>query len=229
MSFLLQTFVAPPFAENAYLLGDTESGEAVVVDPGGPAGEIVLAAERAGVRIRDIVNTHSHIDHIAGVDELRTLTGARFHLHPAARPMLDAAPQQAAMFGLPPISVPTVDAELAEGQRIVVGGIELVVRSTPGHAPGHVTLVGPSVELEGLTASFALVGDVIFREGIGRVDLPGGDMATLMRSIETEIMTLDDSTRLFSGHGPPTTVGHERGHNPFLAQWRAYRSRSPSA
>lgn len=234
MRLILETFTVPPFAENTYLLGDADAGEAIVVDPGGRAAEIVRVAERHGLRIDRIVNTHSHIDHVSGVDDLRGLTGARFFLHPDAEPMMAQLSAQAAMFGLPPLSAPRVDAHLSPGDELRVGGIRLAVRHTPGHAPGHVTLVSqPISRAEGSewagddeAKRLALCGDVVFLGSIGRVDLPGGDYETLMRSIEREILSLPDSTVLFPGHGPATQVGRERASNPFILQWLAGRTGS---
>ncbi len=219
MRFVLDVFVTQPFAENTYLVGDADSGEAIVVDPGGRAEEIVRAAAQQGVRVKAIVNTHSHIDHVSGVGALQALVDVPFWLHKEAEPMLAGVATQAAMYGFPPMDPPIVDRHLIPGERIAVGGFELEVRDTPGHAPGHVTLVGPPVNYEGSVRTFALCGDVIFRGSIGRVDLLGGDYGTLMRSIEREILVLPDETLLFSGHGPVTTVGHEKASNPFVLDW----------
>lgn len=221
MRLALETFVVPPFAENAYLLGDLDAGAAIAVDPGGRADEIAARAERLGLRIEAIVNTHAHIDHVAGVAALQRRTGAPWWLHGDAVPGLAQLPAQAALFGLPPVEVPAVDGLLAVGQAIEVGGLTLDVRSTPGHAPGHVTLVTRgSVVVDGVPSGLALCGDVIFAGSIGRVDLPGGDAAALMDSIEREILALPDDTVLCSGHGPRTTVGRERRANPFVLAWR---------
>lgn len=221
MRLVLETFVVPPFAENTYLVGDLDAGKAIVVDPGGRAEEIVARAGQLGLTIAAIVNTHAHIDHVAGVEDLRRLTGAPFHLHPDARPSLAHLPEQAAMFGMPPFDVPRVDHDLLPGAAVVVGGLTLDVRDTPGHAPGHVTLVAREpVAFEGAVRGLALCGDVIFSGSVGRVDLPGGDAETLMASIEHQILTLPDDTVLLSGHGPATTVGRERATNPFVLSWR---------
>jgi len=218
---VLEVFTVPPFGENTYLLGDADAGVAIAVDPGGRVDDILRLAERRGVEIGRIVNTHAHIDHVTGVAELKRRTGAPFWLHPEAVPMLAGLPAQAAAFGLPEVEVPAVDGELAAGQTIDVGGLRLEVRFAPGHAPGHVILVGPTVSLEDAIHPFALVGDVIFLGSIGRTDLPGGDHAVLMRAIEEEVLTLADDTVLYSGHGPATTVGYERRSNPFVGAWRA--------
>ena len=234
MRLILETFTVPPFAENTYLLGDADAGKAIVVDPGGRAEEIVRLAERQGLTIDRIVNTHSHIDHVSGVDALRDLTGASFWLHPEAEPMMAQLGAQAAMFGLPALSAPRVDQYLAPGDEIEVGDIRLHVRYTPGHAPGHVTLVTQALSPEDGSewasaeepVALALCGDVVFMGSIGRVDLPGGDYATLMQSIEREILTLPDSTVLFPGHGPATQVGHERRTNPFFREWLARQGKA---
>ncbi len=220
---VLETFVVGPFQENTFLLGDADAGVAIVVDPGGRTDDVLRVAQHRGLRITAIVNTHSHVDHVAGVAEMKERTGAPFLLHAAAVPMLQALPQQAAMFGLPPTVPPEVDGSLAPGQVIDVGGIRLTVRDTPGHAPGHVTLVSQPLDLHGQTAVRALVGDVIFLGSIGRTDLPGGDFQTLMTSIEREILTLPADAVLYSGHGPDTTVAHERAFNPFVRDWLAAR------
>jgi hydroxyacylglutathione hydrolase len=219
MRFVLDVFTVMPFSENTYLVGDADAGVAIVVDPGGRADDIVRVAKQRGVAIATIVNTHAHIDHVAGVRELQALTGAPFWIHADAVPMLQTVPAQAAMFGLPPFDPPEVDATISAGQVFEVGGLRLTVRYTPGHAPGHVTLVGPPVEIDGRQAPFALCGDVIFMGSIGRTDLPGGDYTTLMNSIEREILSLPDETVLYSGHGPATRVGRERLRNPFVQEW----------
>ncbi|MCC7019724.1 MAG: MBL fold metallo-hydrolase [Ardenticatenales bacterium] len=223
MTFLLDTFVCPPFAENTYLVGDA-AGEAVVIDPGGRIDEVLRTAELRGVRITQIWGTHSHIDHMAGVAELQRRTGAPFLLHPEAVPILVGLPVQADRFGMPPVEVPTVQGLLAAGDTVSVGRYAFTVRDTPGHAPGHVTFVGPDVAYEGVTAPVAFCGDVIFLGSIGRTDLPGGDYAQLLQSIEEQILTLDDATVLFSGHGPATTVGRERRSNPFVLDWLAHHA-----
>ncbi|MEO8084286.1 MAG: MBL fold metallo-hydrolase [Ardenticatenales bacterium] len=221
MNVLLETLVCPPFAENTYLVADPAAGVAIVVDPGGRVDDILRTAELRGVRIVEIWGTHSHIDHVAGVAELRARTGAAYLLHGAAMPMLAGLPAQAQMFGLPPVEVPAVDRAIAAGDIVAVGAFAFTVRDTPGHAPGHVTFVGPTVVYEDRTAPIAFSGDVIFHGSIGRTDLPGGDYARLMRSIEEELLTLDDATILFSGHGLATTVGRERRDNPYVLDWLA--------
>jgi hydroxyacylglutathione hydrolase len=217
----LEVVATRPFEENTILIGDLAAREAIVVDPGGATEKVHGILRTNGLRLVAIVATHAHIDHVAGAEALRSLTGSPFQLHPEAQPMLAALGQQALMFGLPPVAVPVVDGTLTGGQELTVGQLRLVVVETPGHAPGHITLVTLPDASVGASHRVALCGDVIFRGSIGRTDLPGGDYATLMRSIEREILSLPDDTVLYSGHGPETTVGLERRHNMFVLDWIA--------
>jgi glyoxylase-like metal-dependent hydrolase (beta-lactamase superfamily II) len=172
-----------------------------------------------GVAISTSVATHAHVDHVSGAAELAARTEAPFLMHSDGIPLLAAINQQTQAFGLPPVEAPEVNGYLSAGQTLQVGDLELTVHETPGHAPGHVTLVGNEIDFGGAQVPFALCGDVIFQGSIGRVDLPGGDLEQLMRSIERVILPLSDETVLFCGHGPATTVGRERDHNPFVRQW----------
>ena len=195
------------FAENCYLVIDEPSGECAVIDPGEEAGLIVHKLGVAGAKPVGIWLTHAHIDHVVGVPRLKAETGAPVCLHAADRVLYDHVPEQAAAFGLEAEPLPAPDRALAAGELLRVGNLEFRVRHAPGHSPG-------SVVFEGEGAAFA--GDVLFQGSIGRTDLPGGDFETLMRSIERELLTLPDSTIVYSGHGPETTVGRERRTNPFL-------------
>jgi hydroxyacylglutathione hydrolase len=200
-------FTAGVFAENTYLVACARTGAGILVDPGAAAGEALAEAGRLGITIERIVLTHAHVDHVEGLAEAKAATGAPVHLHPADEELYRNAPLQAQWFGLRMDPLPPVDEALEEGGVVRFGECALAVRFTPGHAPGHVILVGDGV---------ALVGDVVFSGSIGRTDLPGGDLATLMRSIRTQVLTLPDETVLHTGHGPDTTVGHERVSNPFI-------------
>lgn len=199
-----------PMQENAYVLADETSGACAVIDPGAEADRILAAVRRAGgprARVAALWLTHAHLDHVGAVAELREATGAPVWLHPDDLPLYRAAPEQARAFGWAFPTPPEPDRAFADGGEVSVGSVRLRVRHAPGHAPGHVVLVGPG---------FAFVGDIVFAGSIGRSDLPGGDGRTLLRSIERAILTLPGDTVLYPGHGPETTVARERAANPFL-------------
>jgi hydroxyacylglutathione hydrolase len=201
------TFPSPGFGENGYLLRCGRS-EAVAIDPGYAEGMLpVLAAEE--LRLSAILLTHAHIDHITGVAALVAATSAKVHLHAEAREWYDAAAEQGRWFGVPLDTPPPPEFVLEHGATLHFADITLEVRNAPGHAPGHVILYVPQL-------SAAFVGDVVFQGSIGRTDLPGGDYRLLMASIREQVLTLPEDTALYTGHGPPTTVGHERATNPFL-------------
>ena len=204
---IVRGFTGGVFAENCWLVACARSNLGILVDPGAAAPQALAEARRLGVTVEQIVLTHAHLDHVEGLAQAKEETGAPIYLHPADEELYRAAPLQAQWFGVALQPLPPVDRPLAAGDVVRFGECELAVRFAPGHAPGHVVLVGDGV---------ALVGDVIFAGSIGRTDLPGGDFATLMKSIREQVMTLPDATTLYTGHGPETTVGHERVSNPFL-------------
>jgi len=195
------------FVENCYLVVDEQARECAVVDPGEEAGLILHKLAATGAKPVAIWLTHAHIDHVLGVGRVAAETGVPVWLHPADRPLYDAVPQQAEWFGLRAPTLPPPDREFAHGDTVRVGELAFQVRHTPGHSPGSVSLVGPGV---------VLGGDVLFAGSIGRTDLPGGDFDTLIASIERELLSLPEATIVYTGHGPETTVGHERRSNPFL-------------
>lgn len=200
------------FAENCYLVADRRTREAVIIDPGEEPAMFLAELSTRAWTLRDIWLTHAHIDHIIGVGPVHAATGAPIHLHPLDRPIYNALPQYGAWVGMQLQQPPAPDRELRPGQVLRVGGFEFSVRFTPGHSPGSVSFLG-----EGMIFG----GDVLFNGSVGRTDLPGGDAATLMASIQSEFLSLPDSTVVHSGHGPDTTIGIERLTNPFLTG--AYR------
>lgn len=196
------------FAQNTWLVIDPERGVAAIVDPGEEHQRILAAVRHRHLDVQGIWLTHAHIDHILGVDAIRDATGAGVWLHPDDRPLYDGLVEQAALFGLRNVAaLAPPDHALAHGDTLTLGALRFAVRHVPGHSPGHVAFVGHGA---------CLSGDVVFREGVGRTDLLGGDWSTLRRSIETEVLALPDATRILPGHGPETTVAHERTANPFL-------------
>ena len=200
------------FAENCYLVADRRTREAVIIDPGEEPGMFLAELNTRAWSLRAIWLTHAHIDHIIGVGAVHAATGAPIYLHPLDRPLYDALPQYGGWVGLQLERPPAPDRELGPGQVLKVGGFEFTVRFTPGHSPGSVSFVG-----EGMVFG----GDVLFNGSVGRTDLPGGDPTTLMASIQSQLLSLPDSTVVHSGHGPDTTIGVERLTNPFLTG--AYR------
>jgi glyoxylase-like metal-dependent hydrolase (beta-lactamase superfamily II) len=194
------------FAENAYLVADPERRAAVLVDPGEEAPLFLARLRSEGWALQAVWLTHAHLDHVAGVAAVKAATGVPVLLHPDDRRLYDAAPQQAAMFGLTMEPPPPPDGDLFEGQTLTVGDCAFQVLHTPGHSCGSVTLVGHGL---------AFVGDVLFAGSIGRTDLPGGDGDALLRSIREKLYALPNDTVVLSGHGPETTIGAEKRSNPF--------------
>lgn len=197
------TFVVTPFAENCYVLKD--EGEAVVIDPGECTPELLDAL--TGIQVKQIINTHCHIDHVGGNKGVKDKTGAPLLIPEGELALLQSVPQQGAMFGVQVPPSPDPDGYIKEGNTVTVGSQQLKIFSAPGHSPDHMILVG-----DGFTFS----GDVLFYGSIGRTDLPGGSYEQLMQSIKTRMLTLPDETVVYSGHGPHTTIGNERATNPFL-------------
>jgi glyoxylase-like metal-dependent hydrolase (beta-lactamase superfamily II) len=203
--------VLGPVATNSYLVGETASHAAVVVDPAWDGELIVDEARQRGWQIEQIWLTHAHFDHIGGiagiVKSIRPMP--KIALHPADLPLYSAQ-GGAALFGMRLESTPEPTVRLKQGQDLELGNYKFEVRHCPGHTPGHVVFYC-AVE------KVVFCGDVIFWGGIGRTDLPGGDYDTLMHSIQSQILNLPNETRLLSGHGGETTVGVERSDNPFLS------------
>jgi len=206
---ILEMLTVGPFQENCYIIGDEDSGAGAVVDPGDEAARIALAVEQTDLEVGSIIVTHAHIDHVGAVAALADEYACPVLMHAESEPMLKQLPTQAMMMGLKFGKVPAVDRHISDGEVLEVGNLRLRSLYTPGHAPGHLAFY---VEDEGVVLS----GDALFAGSVGRVDLPGGSMEVLMRSIEERLLTLPDETKVFPGHGPQTEIGSERTTNPFL-------------
>jgi hydroxyacylglutathione hydrolase len=197
-------------ATNSYLISDSDTRAAAVIDPAGEGQVILAEAKRQLCRIEQIWCTHAHFDHIGGVGELARVLGTAplIALHPADRPLWQLQ-GGASLFGhfLPASPAPTLD--LAEGMELRLGSTVFEVRHTPGHTPGHCIYYCAS-------AGVCFCGDLIFQDSVGRTDLPGGNWDTLVTSIRSQVFSLPDETRLLPGHGPETMVGQEKKHNPFV-------------
>jgi glyoxylase-like metal-dependent hydrolase (beta-lactamase superfamily II) len=194
---------------NCSVFGDEESREGLVVDPGGDVARILEIAAARGLAIKTIVITHAHIDHIAGAQALKQATGAAVYMNPADAELQRMLDIQAGWLGFPTPEAVAVDAPLKDGDLLMLCPAEFHVLHTPGHTPGSVSLWIP-------TERKLIAGDTLFRDSIGRTDLPGGDSGQILRSIHDKLLPLPDDTAVFPGHGQNTTMGREKRFNYFL-------------
>lgn len=201
-------------ATHCYIVGDTDTREALVIDPVDNAPLLQQTAQNAGWTIKLILATHAHFDHVLASKELKELTGAPFYIHAEAAPMLATLPQQGVLFtGRPFPEAAAPDRLLTtEPETITLGAIALETLYTPGHAPGHVAFFLREGNL-------VFSGDCLFAGSIGRTDLPGGDYDLLMHSIFEKLLPLGDNVRVLPGHMELTTIGQERLTNPFLLDY----------
>ena len=190
---------------------DAASKRAIVVDPGGDLDEIRARLASLGASVDAIVHTHTHIDHVGATAGVQKTTGARACIHEADRFLYELLPVQAAMLGLELPETTEMEGSLRDGESIHAGGLEMCILHTPGHTPGSVTFV---VTAGGSTRVFT--GDTLFRRGIGRTDLWGGDFEAIKKSLRDKILVLPDDAIVIPGHGAETTIGDERAQNPFL-------------
>ena len=198
------------FQENCWIIGSRRRGEACVVDPGDEPEEILALARDMGVRITRVVASHAHLDHIMAVRAVVEATSAPFLLHADDVSIAENMPRAAqAWLGQEVQPLPRPDAFPTHGQDLEVAGVSMKVIHTPGHTPGSVSLYVPEAHL-------LFSGDTLFRESIGRTDLPGGDTRLILSSIRSRLYTLPEDTRVLPGHMLETTIAHERAHNPFV-------------
>jgi glyoxylase-like metal-dependent hydrolase (beta-lactamase superfamily II) len=198
---------------NCSVLGDEASRTAIVVDPGDNIEQILDILERHHLRVEYIVITHAHVDHIGGAKKLKDLTGAPVYLNERDLEIYGMISEQARWIGIPPPEKTSIDVLLRDGDVIECGAIRAAVLHTPGHTQGSVCLRIP----DGVQHKL-LAGDTLFRDSIGRTDLPGGNYPQIIRSIHEKLLPLDDATIVVPGHGPLTTIGRERERNPFLQE-----------
>lgn len=204
-----EILIVGPLQCNCSILGDATSHEAIVVDPGDDISRIVSTLKKHQLTVKQIVVTHAHIDHIAGAQRLKSLTGAPILYNQNDLPLVKMMDAQAAWLGIPTPEVAPPDASLEDGQLISIAGLSGSILHTPGHTEGSVCLYLPQQTL-------LLAGDTLFAGSVGRTDLPGGNTQKLINSIHTSLLTLPDEVTVIPGHGPKTSIGIERESNPFL-------------
>ncbi len=207
----IQVIPVTPFAQNCSLIWDPDSLQGAVVDPGGDIDKITQAIDAHGVKVEKIILTHGHLDHVGATVVLADKLDAEVvGPHKDDEFWLQALPQQSQMFGFPPAQPFEPDTWLSHKDVIKVGKWTLEVLHCPGHTPGHVVLYEPS-------AGMLIAGDVIFKGSIGRTDFPRGDGPTLVKSIREQLFCLPNEVVIYPGHGPTTSIEHEKNTNPFVA------------
>ena len=206
---ILDSFPTGPLGANCTILGDENTGEALVFDPGDEAQRIFDRLEKQNLKVKQILLTHAHLDHVGAAARLRKLSGAPTYLHENDLTLLSAAPQQAAWMGMAKPEIDPPDFLLSHGQSVGTDALHVSVLFTPGHTQGGVCFYLVKEDL-------LIAGDTLFAGSIGRTDLPGGNSSQLLESIRKQLLPLPDETRVVCGHGPMTTIGEERRGNPYL-------------
>lgn len=207
MPVVHESFPVGPLQCNCTVLGDTETGEGYVFDPGGNPERIMLSAQRLGLRIVALIHTHAHLDHILAAGVIHEQTGARICLQNDDLFLWNALEQQCQLFGVPYTPVPAPQHWLEHDEPLPCGSG--VCLHTPGHTPG-------SMSFYFANSALLIAGDTLFQNSVGRTDLPGGNMQQLVESIQQRLYTLDEHTQVIPGHGPLTTIGHEMRNNAFV-------------
>ncbi len=210
---IFETFAVGALDCNCSIVIDERTKDAIVIDGGDGVDEVMKRIERHGAKVRYLVHTHAHIDHICDLGDLRERSGGSGLLHPGDLPLYSTLPMQAQWVGMSRIPrVVTIDADLVDGDTLRVGDVELTVLHTPGHTPGSCSFAVREGEMQ----TTLLTGDTLFAGSIGRWDLGGTSMQDIVHSIHTKLMDFADATPVIPGHGPSTTIGIERHSNPYL-------------
>lgn len=211
----LEHLIVGPLQVNCFIISDGATNEAAVIDAGGNAAQILAVVKAHGLNVTRLLNTHAHFDHVLAVAEIKAATGASFLLHKDDQPTLVAVPQQVQLWLTQEAEMPPKpDRFYQEGDTVQIGRHTLRVLDVPGHSPGSIALVDDENQR-------VFSGDALFAGSIGRTDIPGGDMGTLLTSIREKLFPLGDAYQVLPGHGPFTTIGHERETNPFFASYGA--------
>jgi len=209
MALVHHTLHLGPLDNNTYLLACERSRHAAVIDAGFEPEVVIRAIRDAGLELKLLLITHGHYDHVSGMRAVQEALGGEYWIHPADLPLIEHLTAQGAAFGFPPAEPPSGAHDLADGQCLALGDETLEVIHTPGHSPGGVCF---------RSGDELWVGDTLFAGSVGRTDLPGTSFRQLEQSIRTRLFPLGDGLRCYPGHGPPTTIGQERIHNPFVGE-----------
>jgi hydroxyacylglutathione hydrolase len=213
---ILESAAIAPFFKNGFVVGCERTRESVLIDPGDEVRELLMKAEQHQLKISAILLTHAHVDHVSGVAAAKRALRVPIYLHRDDLFLYNHAAEHGSMFGLRVEPPPQVDTFYEGTDPVMFGDYDVHVHHTPGHCPGGVCL---QIGRRGEPGTDLFVGDTLFAGSIGRTDLPGGDYETLMRSITEVLYRFGDEAHVYPGHGPQTTIGHERRTNPFLLEW----------
>lgn len=206
---IFETIAVGPLGVNCYIVGCEQQGEGLIVDPGGDVELITRLVQRHGLKIHTIINTHGHFDHVGGNGQALAAFNAKLLIHQNDAPMLGRSADVARKYGLRGENSPEADGYLVDGMEIAFGSCRLKVLHTPGHTQGGCSLYCEDERL-------VMTGDTLFADSVGRTDLPGGSHEQLLESIRTKLFTLPDDVTVYPGHGPHSTIGHEKTCNPYF-------------
>jgi hydroxyacylglutathione hydrolase len=203
----IKTISVGPFEMNCYVVSEDNYPECLIIDPGDEPDKIIVTIEKAGLNPVKIINTHNHIDHARRVSDIQKHFKIPFYICENDQPLLETLREQAMLFGLDASELPQIEGYLKDGDTFKLVEKTFKILHTPGHSPGSISI---------FTEGHVFVGDVLFKDSIGRTDLYGGDYNVLIRSIREKLLVLPGDTIVYSGHGPATTIGREKKMNPFL-------------